>query len=420
MSHQVPLTLITPVRKGQWSKLIEITDRLRNGQLKGVTLPFEQLGTIHYFRIVLLEEIKNETTGNIPQRLVVCSNHDGDDDEHLAQLSENCSLFIDELFENCEGYPLDRTTQSRVNYLKQWKTKPIAAFAGAKETTLKTIRQESALRKFLWDHIRNNKWDGRSAKDIHRELQNKVLNDNSFKWVENKNKIPRIPWVPLILVLLILLPFILLLAVFVVFWVLYIHFFHEKKDVPLGLKPSQISEAHVQSLELYEDYYHQNQFTQLLFMKPGKARLFTLTAFFGLARLLIKYIFVGYKLMDIPTIHFASWMMLDNNKTMLFFSNFDGSWQQYLGDFIDKSGWGLTGIWSNTEKFPKTTYLFWDGAYDEEHFLAWSRSYQIPTQLWYCAYPNLSIKNINNNTWIRHNIIKDMNEKQSKQFLQRI
>ena len=88
-------------------------------------------------------------------------------------------------------------------------------------------------------------------------------------------------------------------------------------------------------------------------MKPGKVRLITVHALMLFARTLIKNLFVKGKLMGIPTIHFARWVLIDNNKHMMFFSNFDGSWNQYLGDFIDKSGWGLTGIFSNTAKFSK-------------------------------------------------------------------
>ena len=125
--------------------------------------------------------------------------------------------------------------------------------------------------------------------------------------------------------------------------------------------------------------------------------------------------------MGIPTIHFARWVILDGGRQVLFFSNFDGSWQQYLGDFIDKSGWGLTAIFSNTADFPRSRYLFWGGAYDEEHFLAWARHTQVPTQVWYSAYPQLSIKNVNTNSAIRHRelIKKDLDEQQAQTFLNR-
>jgi hypothetical protein len=226
---------------------------------------------------------------------------------------------------------------------------------------------------------------------------------------------PAIKWLGMALlgiILLVLLPFIII-------WVLIINFFLEPKDEQLGLTPSQVDEAHIKKLEEYEDIQNQNQFTQVLVMKPGKIRLITLQGLMLFAKSLISYLFVNGKLMGIPTIHFARWVMIDDQKRMLFFSNFDGSWQQYLGDFIDKSGWGLTGIWSNTQKFPRTKFLFAAGAYDEEHFLAWSRYFQIPTAVWYCAYPQLSIKNIINNSYIRNELFKDLNEQDAQKFLNR-
>ena len=124
--------------------------------------------------------------------------------------------------------------------------------------------------------------------------------------------------------------------------------------------------------------------------------------------------------MGIPTIHFARWVLLDNNKRLLFFSNFDGSWTQYLGDFIDKSGWGLNAIFVNTQLFPRIWFFFWRGAYDEMHFLGWSRSTQIPTQIWYAADVSQSIKNINDNTLIRNDLSRNLTDAQAKQFLARL
>jgi hypothetical protein len=177
-------------------------------------------------------------------------------------------------------------------------------------------------------------------------------------------------------------------------------------------------------------------------MKPGKVRLITFKGMMLFARNLIPSYFVKGELMGIPTIHFARWVLFDDNKRVLFFSNFDGSWQQYLGDFIDQSGWGLSAIFSNTKVFPKTNFLgisglfamkkwfskripssspLWPGgAYDEEHFLAWSRNSELQTQIWYSAYPELSIKNVNNNSRIRSLLFKNLNEKQAKAFFQLI
>ena len=56
--------------------------------------------------------------------------------------------------------------------------------------------------------------------------------------------------------------------------------------------------------------------------------------------------------------------MIDNGRRLLFLSNFDGSWENYLDDFIDKASIGLTGVWSNTLKFPRTYFLVLGGASD--------------------------------------------------------
>ena len=79
----------------------------------------------------------------------------------------------------------------------------------------------------------------------------------------------------------------------------------------------------------------------------------------------------------------------------MFCSNFDGSWESYLGDFIDKASVGLTGIWSNTVGFPRARWLIFDGATNEALFKNWTRNHQIETQFWFSAYPMLTVRNIN-------------------------
>jgi hypothetical protein len=103
----------------------------------------------------------------------------------------------------------------------------------------------------------------------------------------------------------------------------------------------------------------------------------------------------------IPTIHFAKWLLIDDDTRLLFLSNYDSSWESYLSDFVDRAAIGLNLAWTCTTGYPKTSYLVRDGASDEERFKAWSRAYQRPTQVFYTAYPELGIAAVNNNTWIR-------------------
>lgn len=418
MVRQQPLTLATPVVPAHYNKLDTFLMQLRGDLEKGVHQQFQDVDTIHYFRLVLLEAQPIDEKGrSFPAKFVLGTDYDGDEEAQLTALSTTCAGLTDQLYENCEGYPAAaaRTPESRKAYLKQWRIKSLAFFAGAPGRTLTQIRQESELRDYIWNFIHHGKWDGKTAAEIHGTIKNDVLGKPGFQWAKTKAPLLSENWLGMGLVgiiLLVLLPFIII-------WVLIIQFFLEPKDKPLGLTPSQIDGAHIRNLETYEDFHNQNQFTQLLMMKQGQIRLITLLGLMAFAKALVKNIFVKGKLMGIPTIHFARWLLMDDQKRMLFFSNFDGSWQQYLGDFIDKSGWGLTGIWSNTEKFPRTRLLFTKGAYDEEHFLAWSRYYQVPTAVWYCAYPHLSIKNVMNNTYIRNGLTLEADDKQAQEFLDR-
>jgi hypothetical protein len=418
MSRQTPLTLVTPVKPESRQILAGLLAQVRQDLQDQKFESFEKLGTIHYARWITIDAEPGSASGVLPpERLVFSSNFDGTEQTHLFGLATTAADFIDKIYEHCVGYPSpgDRTPEKRIAYLRQWKVKESAFYIGAPGRDLSQIKNEASLRNHIRSFLNTRTWANSKSTDVYQEIQKEVFSRPEFQWAKNPIKLPGINWPGMILLGLVLL----ILSPILIVWILLVHFLYERTDKPLGLKPSQVNEEHLQQLEQYEDLETQNQFTQVLVMKPGAIRLLTLKGLMLFAKSLIAFLFTQGKLMGIPTIHFARWVMIDNNKTMLFFSNFDGSWQQYLGDFIDKSGWGLTGIWSNTVNFPKTRFLFTGGAYDEEHFLAWSRYYEIPTQVWYCAYPDLSIKNIVNNSIIRQQLALNLDDQRASEFLKR-
>ena len=50
---------------------------------------------------------------------------------------------------------------------------------------------------------------------------------------------------------------------------------------------------------------------------------------------------------------------------MLFLSNYDGSREAYMDDFINKVGWGLNIIFGNGFGYPRTRWMIFDGAKNE-------------------------------------------------------
>jgi len=150
---------------------------------------------------------------------------------------------------------------------------------------------------------------------------------------------------------------------------------------------------HLGELRVWEDHKVQNQMTHVVPVKPGRFRRVTLNFVLTAIDLLARYKWNRGDLGGIPTIHFARWMLIDGGRRLMFFSNFDGSWENYLGDFIDRASAGLTGVWSNTVDFPPAHNLIQAGAQQAEPFKNWTRKYQIETQVWYSAYPNVSVVN---------------------------
>ena len=181
------------------------------------------------------------------------------------------------------------------------------------------------------------------------------------------------------------------------FWLILLRR-HEKSDVP------DTSEASAEARRMFrgdEDFGGQNQVLAIGFLKPGRFRSFTATAILRIADYAVRHIYNRGTLSGLNTIHFARWVGLDNNKTMFFSSNYDGSLESYMNDFIDKAAWGLNAIFSNGDGFPRTAYLFCGGSPTNKPTSEFLPTRQLPSRVWYSAYKGLSTKNIANNAEIR-------------------
>jgi hypothetical protein len=425
MIKQHPLIILSPVKKERMETLDKRLSVIRENLCKGTETEFKKVSTLHYGRWVILsrESFRDEPAVPVGIRLIFSTNFDGDKENHLTELVTVLTKYIDDIYECCEGYPelAERTTESRKNYLKKYCIKTSAFFNGAPGRSVQQIHQEESLRQDIWKYIKDKKWNEKAtAVEIHNDIKSEINKRPEFEWSKQKAEVQGMT-LPAILLLAAygILLLILFFSGIIPLWLLYIYFFHERRDKNGTLTLSQLSDSKVNELKKVEDLFPQNQFTQVAVLKPGIARNINFRIWMLRTSVLASRVFYKGLLLNIPTIHFARWVLFDNNKHVLFFSNFDGNWQQYLGDFIDQSGWGLTGIFSNTVNFPKTRFMITGGAYDEERFLGWSRSTQVFTQVWYCPYPHLSIKNVNNNTKIRNELWMDLNEEKAKMFLKR-
>lgn len=93
---------------------------------------------------------------------------------------------------------------------------------------------------------------------------------------------------------------------------------------------------------------------------------------------------------DVGTLHWFGWALLDGGSRLLFMSVFDGSWQNYMQDFIDKLVWGLDALYGNTRGYPAA------GMKDVASFTEFILDHQYPSEVFYSAYPGATVSNLLN------------------------
>ena len=188
----------------------------------------------------------------------------------------------------------------------------------------------------------------------------------------------------------------------------------EKTDVCDAIAPKA---SHVERLMKRETFGAQNHLAASSIMKPGWFRYLMLRVGLWAAGFVAAYWSRPSFLGPTGVIHFARWILLPKTNKLLFMSNYDGAWKTYLEDFIEKAHQGVTGIWSNTQGFPRTNNLFSQGATDGDRLRWWTRRQQHPSWLWYVAYPTLSLSQIRSNAAIRQGIAAALTEADAADWL---
>jgi hypothetical protein len=213
------------------------------------------------------------------------------------------------------------------------------------------------------------------------------------------------------LLFLLALPLLVLLAPFYFIWLRRL----EKTDPELC---ARVDQAYSDGLARAEDRLVSNQFTAMGSLKPGLVRLATTIGILWTVNWGARHLFTRGRLARIRTIHFARWVFLDNRKRMVFFSNYDGTVESYMDDFINKTGFGLNMVFSNGIGYPRTNWLALDGCQDERKYKDFLRRHTLPSQVWYKAYPGLTAIDLERNSRIREGLeATRLNEEEAREWV---
>lgn len=190
----------------------------------------------------------------------------------------------------------------------------------------------------------------------------------------------------------------------------------EATDKPEDSDPDLVKVGEVARRENERDFA-QNHFLSVSPLKPGPFRKLTLgMALWGIELVVSRAFRPGF-IVNMGTIHFARWFRPPGSERLVFLSNYDGSWESYLEDFITKAYPGQNAAWSNAVGFPRTNWLMYDGAQDGDRFKRWVRRQQQPTQFWFNYFPRLTADQMRDNAVISWELARATTDSQARAWL---
>ncbi|MBS0419257.1 MAG: hypothetical protein JSR66_16225 [Proteobacteria bacterium] len=374
-------------------------------------LPFAQFPQLHFARFVILDdptladiEVYGVPRPRLPIYLAFMGDCDGAAADCLAEMVTRSPAGLRQIFGLCADFPPEGDLLA---WLRAHDLPVAASYVNWVGRTVQQIQQESILQQVLSARVDRTPLE--SADDARTRWREMV---NFVRTEVDKRRLTLTPaaptplswlfakWMNLVATLLVALlaaPFLLVLSPLLILRLRRL----ETSDPELCPRPSASLLLELQTLE---DQDVTNQYTAFGSVKPGALRRWLTPAVFAVIQFTARHLFNRGYLGRVQTIHFARWVFVDGKRRVLFASNYDGGHQAYMDDFINKVAWGLNVAFSSGVGWPHTDFLLTRGARRESFFKYFQRRHQLPTQVWYKAYPGLTLCDMERNARIRQGL----------------
>ena len=426
-SNFMVLAPIIPERETELRQLLDSMN-LGPGQVdpNNALLSFTEFETLHFARFIILEDKTTEdvrvyglTPRSYPLYLAFLGDVDGDANAFLGKLIKRAGKGLRKIFSCCQGFAADMDV---LTWMKEHEAPPIAAYVNWRGRTVRQIREEAMLYDALENYVDRNHatLQDLRPREIHEKLRTFVNAERSAGRLTLSKEDPTpIGWqvknlahmIGFPLVGLVVSPLLLVATPFYIFALRRL----EKGDPVVCPTADQ---NHSENLSSFEDHDVTNQFSAMGSLKPGLVRLLTTTFVLKTVNYGARHITRPGRLGRIRSIHFARWVFVAGRERMIFFSNYDGSVESYMDDFINKTGFGLNASFSNGIGYPRTNWLVRDGCVDERDYKEYLRRHTLPSQVWYKAYPGLSAIDLERNTRIRQGLeVSSMTDDQARDWV---
>lgn len=141
-----------------------------------------------------------------------------------------------------------------------------------------------------------------------------------------------------------------------------------------------------------EDVIAQNQFNLYLTIKGNfitrRIRTWRMVILMYVLARLAQINLVSGSLAGLTTVHFGHWVLIDGGRRLFFMTSYDGSWENYVSDFVNKIYQLLDVQLMNFEGFAS------DGTRNIAAFRRWLRRVQVQSDVFYSGYPHATVRNI--------------------------
>ena len=416
---------IRPDRESDLRTLLSSMNRLPGfADPNNSLVPFGRFDTLHFARFVILKDttlqdldVYGVSFPDAPIYLAFLGDCDGPADRLLADVADRAREGLRKIFGHCEGFDANGDL---LQWMRGHSVRPAVNYVNWIGRTVRQIREEAAVHEALIRYLKGVSVDD-PPHQIHSKLARAVQEQGPRLSPEAPTPITwyvrRLSYIvaAALAVLIIVFPLLtlplgaalaaygaaLLVAAVTLGAFLMVLRRHETTDPDILTPPT---DEHLLELGAIQDQDVTNQYNAFGAIKPGPFRRWTMSLILWVVNLVTPILYPRGHLARVKTIHFARWVFFDDKRRLFFASNYDGSAESYMDDFVNKVPYGLNLVFSHGLGYPRTDFLLLGGANREQEFKNAQRRHSLPTQVWYKAYPGLSLFDIERNARIRQGL----------------
>lgn len=347
------LTIVVKIKEGRHEALAEVLKRINNAPATNPYMRLTEGKRTHCIRCTIIHDDDNG------YRLLVATEYDGTLHQYVSEWLL-ISPQLDDIWNNCEGY---EGKEHLEKFIRKNGYETQAFYIAFRDETVETIQHKATVREYLEKFL-----DRRRAvvEPVLYVLSNLPPSRNLWKRLRR--------WVPAWLNSLrsTLLSLLLKVVEPIAQWGQTKNYSRVTSVCPASREQNALAPTALDG-------------QMITITEVASHRYLRLRLSMAVNEFLGKYAYPPGLFAYVGTLYSFRWVLIDNKKRLIFLSVFDGSWQNYMGDFIDKIVWALDGVYNNTKGYPP------GGMAEVPSFQRWILQHQYEPLLFYKAYPFESV-----------------------------